>query len=130
LPKQGQKSITLRADTVAALKALYNGDRKRPLNQSFTSYVHNVLLEHIEHSRKMQAYGNFLEYINARDNEIFLQDNRKNETVTVWVDGANKALICRTDKSDSCIHVGFCYAVREVYDILIDAGFKPPKVAG
>ena len=38
-----------------------------------------------------------------------------------------KKIYCEHDNSDNCIHVGYCFAIKKVYDILIDNGFRPPK---
>lgn len=111
------------------LEALYNKDKKRPRNQSLSGYVENLLLQHLDYNKKMREYGPFLEYIDARDNEIFLKDNhqKQNKAVTVSIDGAEKRLICQLHHTDSCVHVGFCYGVKEIYEVLIDSGFRPPK---
>jgi hypothetical protein len=37
-------------------------------------------------------------------------------------------MYCRYCERDDCLHVGFCFAIREVNKILIERGFRPPKV--
>jgi len=37
------------------------------------------------------------------------------------------ALYCQEDNSENCVHVGFCYALPQVYKALIKKGFRPPK---
>ncbi len=39
-----------------------------------------------------------------------------------------KSLYSREDEESVCVHVGFCFAIPEVYKILNERGFKPPKV--
>jgi hypothetical protein len=40
----------------------------------------------------------------------------------------NGELVCDLDNSSNCIHVGFAYAIPEVYKVLGLMGKKPPKV--
>ncbi len=124
---KGWTVLTVRDGIKEKLVSLYENDPKRPRNQKFAAYLDNLLAEYVEYHEKLQQYGPFVEYKDKRENYIELYDYRKHQYVNVYVDDKEKQLRCDADNSTDCYHVGFCYAIKEVYEILIDHGFRPPR---
>jgi hypothetical protein len=125
---KGWLTLSIKEETVSRLAAIWEHDTRRPDNQKFTAYINNMLSEFIEYNEKLHRYGAFLEYLDARDNRINLYDNLHNKSVTVYVDSREKRLRCDThDNRSDCLHTGFCFAIPEIYKILIERGFRPPK---
>ncbi|HEX7033057.1 MAG TPA: hypothetical protein VF172_08660 [Nitrososphaera sp.] len=124
---KGWTVITVRDGIKEKLVSMYENDPKRPKNQKFSAYLENLLTDYVEYHEKLRQYGPFVEYKDKRDNYIELYDYRKHQYVNVYVNDKEKQLRCDMDNSNDCYHVGFCYATREVYEILIDHGFRPPR---
>lgn len=125
---KGWTPISVTDDLATDLESMWKEDRKRPKNQKFSPWVNNLLLKYVEFNKELKEYGPFLEFIEANDNEIFIADHRpKKLNTTVYIKDDKKELQCIVDKSIDCIHVGFCFAIPEVYKVLIEHGFKEPK---
>jgi hypothetical protein len=107
------------------LATLFTKDRKRPENQKFSPWVNNILLKYVEFQEQQKEHGPFLEFKDADENMVTLYDHEKRKSLTVYIDVKKKKLQCEyhNNKTD-CLHVGFCYAIPEVYLMLINNGFK------
>lgn len=124
---KGWTAISIKEDLEKRLRKRYEKDKRRPANQAFTAYVDTLLNDILDYTEKVDQYGAFLQYDGAHDNRISLFDNLKKKSVTVFVNDKEKKLVCELDQSDCCLHVGYAFAVKEVYDILIAHGFRLPK---
>lgn len=123
----GWTNITIRAELKQKLEQLFESEKSRYRKGStFTAYVNGLLWEFIENDEHLRRYGPFLKWIGPHDNLLLLYDNALERTVEVEV--REKELYCREDKENDCVHVGFCFAIPEVYRIISERGFKPPKV--
>jgi hypothetical protein len=124
LPYRGFKTITIKENLHDNLESLWKEDKKKPADQSFSSYVSNMLASTIEYYTDMRRYGPFLELKYSDESMISLYDYRINEPVTVHLDTKRKVLRCDKDKRTDCLHVGFCFAIPEVFRVLVQHGFK------
>jgi hypothetical protein len=122
----GWETVQLRKNVKEALQEIYINDTKRAENQKFSAWFDNMLSEYIEYNKELATYGPFLEYWNAHGNMINLFDHRTQEPVSVFLDGPDKLMKCSKCKTKDCVHVGFCFAIPEVYKVLIKHGFKEP----
>lgn len=120
------RTLPVRKEVKTKLKHIWATDKKRPKTQKFSGYVDNLLSSLVEFQEGLREYGPFLEFRGA-DNTISLYDHLKHRSVDVHIDGENRKLYCEVDKKSDCVHVGFCFAVPEVYKVLIEEGFKEPK---
>lgn len=127
MPAKGWRTVSLRTERLEELDRLYQQDRKRPRLQEFGNWLDNILLLHIEFQEKLKEYGPFIEFKDVGENMVYLYDHRIKQSVDVYINGKKKELQCDADKTNNCVHVGFCFAVPEVYNTLIEAGFKQPK---
>jgi|SRR5580765_306145 hypothetical protein len=127
MPKKGWRTVTVREQRLEGLDHLYQEDKRRPKNQEFGGWFDNLLLEYVEFHEQLKEYGPFLEYNGTSVNTVHLYDHRIHKSVDVHINGKKRKLECMADETDCCTHVGFCFAIPEVYKVLIDAGFKEPK---
>lgn len=125
--KEGWTQIIVKDDLAARLRARLEEEhrlaRRKP---ELSTYVQDLLWDVLERDEILRRYGPFMEYREAYDSRIRLQDNRSHELVEVQArDGK---LVCLKDHREDCVHVGFCFAIPEVYKVLAEHGLKAPKV--
>lgn len=125
--KKGWLTVQVREEVKNNLFDIYNKDKKRPSNQKFTAYLDLILKNTIEFNKQVTKYGPFLEFTSAIDNHIVVKDNTMNRLVTIFINSKNKELQCDFCQKTDCLHIGFCYAVPEIYKVLIENGFRPNK---
>lgn len=125
--KKGWSTIQIREDVKNNLLELYNNDKKRPSNQKFTAYLDLILKNTIAFNKQITEYGPFLEFNSAIDNHITVKDNTMNRLVTIYINSKKKELQCDFCEKTDCLHIGFCFAVPEIYKVLIENGFRPTK---
>lgn len=128
MPKKGWKTFSIRNERLEKLTQIYEEDKKRPSNQEFGGWFDEFLAQYCEYVDSLKTYGPFLEFWNAEGNTINLYDHKLKEPVPVYLDGPDKCLKCSKCKTQNCIHIGFCFAIPEVYKVLIKHGFKEPIV--
>jgi hypothetical protein len=122
------RTLPVRKEIKTKLKQIWAADKKRPKTQKFSGYVDNLLSVMVEFQEELSRYGPFLEFRGA-DKTISLYDHLKNKSIEIYIDTKEKKLHCEADnKSANCLHVGFCFAIPEVYKVLIERGFKEPKI--
>ena len=125
--KKGWSTVQIREDVKNNLLNLYNNDKKRPSNQKFTAYLDLILKNTIAFNKQITEYGPFLEFTSAIDNHIAVKDNTMNRLVTIYINSKKKELQCDFCEKIDCLHIGFCFAVPEIYKVLIENGFRPKK---
>jgi len=125
---KGWRTVNIRETRLHDLNNIYENDRKRPKNQEFSGWLDNLLFVYAEFQKELKQYGPFIEYKDANENIIYLYDHRIKQSVDVYINGKKKELQCQADERTDCLHVGFCYAIAEVYKVLIEHGFKEPKI--
>ncbi|MFZ0698288.1 MAG: hypothetical protein WAM88_14235, partial [Nitrososphaeraceae archaeon] len=124
---KGYSSISLKNTLVERLEAIQAKETDKHSEQKFATWLTNILYQLADYHETLNRYGPFLEFIDARENRINLVDHRKNKPVMIYINADRKELQCDLDNKSDCIHIGFCYAIPEVYKALIDHGFRPPK---
>ena len=121
---KGWKPISIKEPLVKKLDSIRIKERS---DQEFGPWLNKILNEYADYSEKVEKFGQFIEGVNTTDNRITMYDNRINKPISVWINGKRRELQCENDQKTDCIHVGFCYAIPEIYRTLIDHGFRPPK---
>jgi hypothetical protein len=127
VPKQGWKTFSIRNERLQQLTLIYKEDKNRPSNQEFGGWFDNLLLRYVEHNEALRRYCPFLEFKSTSENMIHLFDHKLNKTIDIYINGKKKELQCENDDRIDCLHIGFCFAIPEVYKVLIENGFKQPK---
>ena len=126
MPRKGWRTFSIRNERLEQLTDIYQHDTKRPSNQEFGGWFDELLLQLYDNVKTLREYGPFLEFWNAEDNMINIFDHKLQEPVSIFLDGPNKCLKCSKCKRQECLHIGFCFAIPEVYKVLIKHGFKTP----
>ncbi|MGI9011088.1 MAG: hypothetical protein ACR2F1_07870 [Nitrososphaeraceae archaeon] len=122
---KGWIPVSVREGLIKKLEQIYQNDNKRPKNQKFTSWFDNMLTNYTSYYDKLEGNARFMEFVGAFDNNITIYDYKENSTVTLFINSENNELQCEKHKTNDCLHVGFCYAIPQVYVVLIEKGFKP-----
>jgi len=122
-------TITISKELYNKLRERYEAEKKRFV--AFTPWVSDYILERLEEDELLRRYGRFLSFIGTHGNEVHIADYFENRIVEVEFHDqgiGKKIMYCRHCERDDCLHVGFCFAIKEVNKILIERGFKQPKV--
>ena len=126
MPAPGWKSLTINDVLYERLKKRWEEEDK-PLIP-FTPWVAQYILENLEEDELLRRYSPGLQFIGAEGDIIDIADHFIDRIVEVQVVPEGRFLYCRHCDSDSCLHVGFAFAIREVNKILVERGFKKPRV--
>ena len=118
--KGGAKPVGLRMDVVRRLEELKT--RKRD-NRKFGTWLNEYLLIKLEDSDYLSRYGPFISWIGPEGDSLLLRDYNLDRLIEVQIKDSN--LYCLYHEAKECVHIGFCYAIPEVYKKLVEIGFKP-----
>jgi hypothetical protein len=117
MPKEGFSVVTITQLAHDKAKQRYNQKVKsEKLAKSFSKYVNDLIMEQVEADENLSLSAPFMEKIGLEGNSIMVKDNKIGRIVEVQVHG--KDLICMLDEKKDCIHVGFAYAIPEVYRLM------------
>jgi hypothetical protein len=120
LPKEGFSVITIHSQAHDRARSLYeemvrSGKIK---NKSFSKYVNDLILETIEADEALSLAAPHIEKSALVGNSVLLKDNKLGRMVEVQIQGKEKDLFCTYDKRNDCVHVGFSYAIPQVYAVM------------
>jgi hypothetical protein len=124
---EGWTPISVTVQLSERLRSIYDVDKNRPENQKFGAWVNNLLFKYVEFNQDLRKYGPFLEFKSTSENMIHLFDHKLNKSVDVYINGKKKELQCENHNRNDCLHIGYCFAIPEVYKVLIESGFKEPR---
>jgi hypothetical protein len=119
MPKEGFSVITITQEAHDKAKTRYN--RKLKLgqvesNKSFSRYVNDLIVEKVEEDENLARQAPFMQKVGMQDNSIMIKDNKIGRIAEVQVRG--KDLVCMLDDRRDCVHVGFAYAIPDVYRVI------------
>ena len=129
MPRAGYVNLSIKPEIYKQLYAIYENKRKGSI--TFTSWLLDIVYEHLEEDELLFRYTPGLELIGVEYDTAFIKDTFIDRIVEVVIrdQGVGKRfLYCRHCERDDCLHVGFCFAVREINKALVERGFKQPKV--
>jgi predicted CopG family antitoxin len=129
MPRVGYTTITVRQEVYDKILKAYKERVKSSI--SFSAWLSDYILEHLEEDELLSRYAPGLELIGVEYDTAFVKDWFIDRIVEVVIrdQGVGKRfLYCRYCERDDCLHVGFCFAVREINKVLVERGFKQPKV--
>jgi hypothetical protein len=117
MPKEGFSVVTITQLAHDKARQRYNQKVKtQKLNKSFSRYVNDIIIEQVEADENLTLSAPFMEKIGLEGNSIMIKDNKIGRIVEVQVHG--KDLICMLDEKKDCVHVGYAYAIPEVYRLM------------
>ncbi|MEM4098887.1 MAG: hypothetical protein QXW57_03955 [Candidatus Micrarchaeaceae archaeon] len=129
MPQKGWTNFLLRQEYADGLKAIYERKKHPLLDQginSFTGFINDLVWHIIEADKLLAQNAPFLSEVGMTEDGVTIRDAKLDRIIDVKVrDGE---LVCEYDNSNSCIHVGFAYAIPEVYRVMNMIGKKPSNV--
>ncbi|MEM4275249.1 MAG: hypothetical protein QW776_00585 [Candidatus Nitrosocaldus sp.] len=129
MPAKGWKTLTITEELYKRLHNRWKEENKPMI--PFTPWVSQYILENLEEDEMLLRYAPGLEFISITGNVVDIADRFIDRIVEVEIhdQGIGKRfLYCRYCERDDCLHVGFAFAIREVNKVLVERGFKQPKV--
>jgi hypothetical protein len=120
MPKPGFKTITVKEHVFKKYYELYKKAKKqRKVGEgiSFSGFVTSMMQETMAKYEAFAKHAPFLEKIAIEQDRVIIKDNKRDRIAEVMV--RNDELQCLLDeKKTDCIHIGFVYALPEVYAVL------------
>jgi hypothetical protein len=117
MPKEGFSVITITEQVHDKARQRYQQKVKAgQIAKSFSRYVNDLIMEVIEADESFALQAPFMQKIALQDNSIMIKDNKIGRIVEVKVHG--KDLLCMYDERKDCVHVGYAYAIPEVYRVM------------
>jgi len=128
LPKEGFKSITVSEIVYDKFFDVYQKNKQDLVMKgvnSFSGYVTYMLEEMMQKDKTFARYAPKIEKISVDGDRVILKDNIKNRIAEVAMQRGE--LFCQLCEDKNCVHVGFAWAIPEVYELLNAKGIKRPK---
>jgi len=127
LTKPGWRTVLLREEVVKAIeKAKSERESASRRRIALGAFIEELVWQVIEGQETLRKYGPFIEKIAIDSNEIVLRDNRIGRIVECIVKEGE--LYCLHCQSLNCVHIGYSWAIPEVYKIMNLKGKKMPKI--
>ncbi|MCL4436383.1 MAG: hypothetical protein M1387_06695 [Thaumarchaeota archaeon] len=125
--KKGWTQVILKDELACTLLArLEEVYKNKPRKPELSTFIQDILWEVIESEEILRRYGPFLSKFAVEPGKVFLRDNRKDTLVEL--DFRDGELFCQEDERFDCVHVGFAWALPEVYKALNLYGKKKPNI--
>ena len=128
MPKEGFKSITVSEIVYNKFFDVYQKNKEDLLMKgvnSFSGYITYMLEEMMQKDKTFAKYAPKIEKISVDEDRIILKDTIKNRIAEVAMQRGE--LFCQLCEDKNCVHVGFAWAIPEVYELLNAKGIKRPK---
>ncbi len=128
MPKEGFKSITVSETVYNKFFDVYQKNKEDLLMKgvnSFSGYVTYMLEEMMQKDKTFARYAPKIEKISVDEDRVILKDTIENRIAEVALQRGE--LYCQLCEDKNCVHVGFAWAIPEVYEILNAKGIKRPK---
>ena len=118
MPKPGYKSITIKEHIYNKYEQNYNKEKKQ-LEQkginSFSGYITSLMEEAMLRHEAFAKHAPFLEKLAIEQDRVIIKDNKRNRIAEVMI--RNGELQCLLDEKIDCVHIGFVYALPEIYEV-------------
>ncbi|GIU72418.1 MAG: hypothetical protein KatS3mg003_1897 [Candidatus Nitrosocaldaceae archaeon] len=127
MPRKGWKTVLMREEVYERFRENYE-QHKPKIKKTFTGWLNEYLIEVIEGRAEIMRKAPALEFVGIMsDGSIAIKDHFEDKLIEVEPHGDKRLLYCRYCEKDDCLHVGFCFAIREVNNELVKRGFKLPR---
>ena len=127
MPKEGFKSITVSETVYKRFNEAYDNSKDALAIRgvrSLSGYISYMLEERMQENEAMAVHAPRMKKISVDDDRVVLLDSKMNRIAEVVVQ--NGAMFCQLCEENNCLHVGFAYALPEVYTALSKHGVKGP----
>ncbi|MBI2184264.1 MAG: hypothetical protein HYU39_04810 [Thaumarchaeota archaeon] len=130
MPEKGWKTLQVKQEYEQRLRDIYERRKHELLDRNirtFNGFVQALIWRVIESDEQLSRKGPYLEYIPTENPEaIFIKDNKTGRIVEVTM--KNGVFYCSVDQRGDCVHVGFAWAIPEVYREMNLRGRRMPEI--
>jgi hypothetical protein len=119
MPKEGFSVVTITETAHDKAHSMYlQKVRSGEINskKSFSRYVNDLIMEKIEADELLSRVAPFMQKVGLQDSSILIKDNKLGRMVEVQIHG--KEMMCLFCNKNDCSHIGFSYAIPEVYRVM------------
>lgn len=125
MPKKGFSAITITELAHDKARSMYLQKIKSgEENKSFSRYINDIIVDRIEADESLSLTAPFMQKVSLLSNSIVIKDNKIGRLVEVQV--RTKEIVCLHCDRKDCAHVGFAYAIPDVYRMM---NFQKGKAA-
>ena len=127
MPKEGFKSITVSETVYKRFNDAYVNSKDALAVKgirSLSGYISYMLEERMLENEAMARHAPRIKKISVEGDRVVLLDGKVNRIAEVVIQ--NGVLYCQLCEESNCLHVGFAYAVPEVYAAMNERGVKGP----
>ena len=128
MPKPGFKTITISEAVYDKFNQAYQKNKDELTMKgvnSFAGYVTYLLEDVMKKDKTFARYAPKLEKVSVDSDRIILKDNIKNRIAEVAIqNGELYFLLC---EEKDCVHIGYVFALPDVYEVLNSKGIKQAK---
>lgn len=123
--RKGWTQVIVKDDLTERMRRRLEDEyRSKARKPQLSTYVQDILWQIIEEDEILRQCGPFLEKMTVESDRIFIKDNRMDEIAELRLKDGR--LHCGRDNSFECVHVGFAWAIPEVYRTMKLQGCKMP----
>jgi hypothetical protein len=127
MTKTGWRTVLLREETVSRIEKLKEQrEAGRPRKIALGALIEDLIWPVLEADEVLRRYGPYLQEFAVDEDKIMIKDNRNDQLAELTF--RNGVLYCSLDHSDSCVHIGFAWAIPKVYKVMEAHGKRMPKV--
>ena len=122
--------VKVRSEYVERLKEIYEERKHEMLDigiRSFNGFFNHIVWQVIEADRILRSRAPYMSFVGFTDSGLVIKDERIGRILEVRVMPGGD-LFCELDQRNDCAHVGFAYAIPEVYTAMLARGKRPPTV--
>ena len=127
MTKPGWRTVLLKEEFVKVVERV-KSDREASSRRRIAlgAFIEEMVWQVIEGQETLRKYGPFIEKIALDSNTIVLRDNRLGRIVECVVKEGE--LYCLHCQSLNCVHIGYSWAIPEVYKMMNLRGKKMPEI--
>ncbi len=128
MTKPGWRTVLLREEVVKAVEKA-KAEREAGLRRRLPlgAFIEDMIWQILEEQEILRSYGPYIEKISVDANTIILRDNRVGRIVECVLKEGE--LYCIHCESSNCVHIGYSWAIPEVYKAMNLQGRRMPKIS-
>ena len=127
MPKEGFKSITVSETVYKRFNEAYDNSKDALAIRgvrSLSGYISYMLEERMQENEAMAMHAPRIKKISVDGDRVVLLDSKMGRIAEVVFQ--NGKMFCQLCEANNCLHVGFAYALPEVYAALDEQGVREP----
>lgn len=127
MPKEGFKSITVSETVYNRFNDAFTSSKEELAVRgvrSLSGYISHLLEDRMQENEAMALHAPRMKKIAVDDDRVVLLDSKANRIAEVVLQ--NGQMFCQLCEENNCLHVGFAYALPEVYAALDKKGIREP----